>query len=135
MGKFWLTISRQMESVLEGNLQNPSDELREEAKSTPTTNAASERIFSSIDRLISERPHATTLNLESTVLWKTNQTIIQYNEDNSPQPILEQQKMSVVEMQDKLKSAKEAIKLKIEKLNFNANIVFQRFKKSNVFFQ
>ena len=113
-----------MESVLEGNLQNPSDELREEAKSTPTTNAASERDFSSIDRLISERPHATTLNLESTVLWKTNQTIIQYNEDNSPQPILEQQKMSVVEMQDKLKSAKEAIKLKIEKLNFNANIVF-----------
>ena len=124
-----------MESVLEGNLQNPSNELREEAKSTPTANAASERVFSSIDRLISERLHATTFSLESTVLCKTNQTIIQYNEDNSLQPILEQQKMSVVGMQEKLKSAKEAIKLKLEKLNFNANIVFQRFKKSNVFFQ
>ena len=124
-----------MESVLEENLQNPSNELREEAKSTPTANAAPERVFSSIDRLISERLHATTLSLESTVLCKTNQTIIQYNEDNSLQPILEQQKMSVVGMQEKLKSAKEAIKLKLEKLNFNANIVFQRFKKSNVFFQ
>ena len=124
-----------MESVLEGNLQNPSNELREEVKSTPTANAASERVFSSIDRLISERLHATTLSLESTVFCKTNQTIIQYNEDNSLQPILEQQKMSVVGMQEKLKSAKEAIKLKLEKLNFNANIVFQRFKKSNVFFQ
>ena len=256
MGNFCLTIARQMESVLEGNLHNPSDELREETKNAPTTNAASERVFSSFDRLIRERPHATTLNLESTILFETNQTaawlsglddstkkhymeiarksaktvlkdyqkrkidieerirqnmlakqkkaqekerdalkrtrtiiaelqecgcewsltnieekynklkdansqrnalicqlkyykfvlkskcddkkrfqqtvqgrayslselkenlfhIIQYNEDDSPQPILEQQQMSVVEMQEKLKLAKETIKLKLEKL-------------------
>ena len=42
--------------------------------------------------------------------------IIQYNEDNGPQPILEQQQMSLVEMQEKLKLAKEAIKIKLEKL-------------------
>ena len=42
--------------------------------------------------------------------------IIQYNEDDGPQPILEQQQMSVVEMQEKLKLAKETIKLKLEKL-------------------
>ena len=75
VGNFCLTtIARQMESVLEGNLHNPSDELREETKNAPTTNAASERVFSSFDRLIRERPHATTLNLESTILFETNQT-------------------------------------------------------------
>ena len=75
VGNFCLTtIARQMESVLEGNLHNPSNELREETKNAPTTNAASERVFSSFDRLIRERPHATTLNLESTILFETNQT-------------------------------------------------------------
>ena len=47
--------------------------------------------------------------------------IIQYNEDDGPQPILEQQQMSVVEMQEKLKLAKEAIKLKLEKLKNRKN--------------
>ena len=42
--------------------------------------------------------------------------IIQDNEDDAPQPILEQQQMSVVKMQEKLKLAKEPIKLKLEKL-------------------
>ena len=42
--------------------------------------------------------------------------IIQYNEDDGPQPILEQQQMSVVEMQEKLNLAKVAIKLELEKL-------------------
>ena len=74
MGNFCLTIARQMESVLEGNLYNSSNELREETKNAPTTNAAFQRVFSSFDRLIRERPHATTLNLESTILFETNQT-------------------------------------------------------------
>ena len=69
-----LTIARQMESVLEGNLHSPSDELREETKNAPTTNSASERVFSSFDRLIRNRTHATTLNLENTILFETNQT-------------------------------------------------------------
>ena len=64
-----------MESVLEGNLHNPSDELREETKNAPTTNAASERVFSSFDRLIRERPHVTTLNLQSAILLETNETV------------------------------------------------------------
>ena len=69
MGNFCLTVARQMESVLEGNLHDPSDELREETKNAPTTNAAYEQVCSSFDRLIRERPHATTLNLESTILF------------------------------------------------------------------
>ena len=43
--------------------------------------------------------------------------VIQYNEDNGPQPILELQRMSLVEIQEKLKLAMEAIKLKLEILN------------------
>ena len=42
--------------------------------------------------------------------------IIQYSEDDGPQPILDQQQMSVVEIQEKLKLVKQAIKLKLEKL-------------------
>ena len=64
-----------MENVLEGNLHNPSDQLREETKSVPTTNAASEQVFSSFDRLTRERSHATTLNLERKILFETNQTV------------------------------------------------------------
>ena len=75
MGNFCLTIARQLESLLEGNLHNPSNELTEETKNVPTTNATSERVFSSFDRLTRERPHATTLNLESTILFETNRTV------------------------------------------------------------
>ena len=63
-----------MESVLEGYLHNLSDEVRGETKNAPITNAASEQVFSSFDRPIRERPHATTLNLESTILFETNRT-------------------------------------------------------------
>ena len=64
-----------MENVLEGNLHNPSDQLREETKSVPTTNAASKQVFSSFDRLTRERSRATTLNLERKILFETNQTV------------------------------------------------------------
>ena len=74
MGIFCLGIAWQMESVLEGNLHNPSGELREETKNAPTTNTGSECVFSSFHGLIRERQHATTLNLESTILAETNQT-------------------------------------------------------------
>ena len=67
MGIFCLAITWQMESVLEGNLHNPSGELREETKNAPTTNTGSESVFSSFHGLIRERPHATTSNLESTI--------------------------------------------------------------------
>ena len=74
MGIFCLAIAWQMESVLEENLHNSSGEPREETKNAPTTNTRSESVFSSFDGLIRERQHATTLNLESTILAETNQT-------------------------------------------------------------
>ena len=69
-----------MENVLQGNLHNASEELIEETKNALITNAASERVFSLFDRLIRERPHVTTLNLESTILFETNQTAAYYME-------------------------------------------------------
>ena len=80
MGNFCLTIARQVENVLQGNLHNVSEELIEETKNALITNAASERVLSLFDRLIRERPHATTLNLESTILFETNQTAAYYME-------------------------------------------------------
>ena len=75
LGNCCVTIVNQMKDVLEGGpLANPSAQLREETKSSPTTNALSERVFASYDRLIRQRPNATTLNIESTILFETNKT-------------------------------------------------------------
>ena len=46
-------------------------------------------------------------------LKKNQLHIIHYNEDDDP--VLEKQQMSAVEMQEKLKWAKEATKFKLEK--------------------
>ena len=74
MGYFCLTVARQMEEVLHGKLYNPSEELKNEVAMTPTTNSVSERVFGSFDRYMREKPNATTLNLESTILFETNKT-------------------------------------------------------------
>ena len=75
MIEFCKTISNQMKDVLEGgNLHNPSEELRQQTKDAPTTNNVSERVFGAYDRHMRERPNATTLNLESTILFETNKT-------------------------------------------------------------
>ena len=50
MSYFCLTVARQMEEVLQGKLQNPSKELRNEVAMAPTTNSVSERVFGSFDR-------------------------------------------------------------------------------------
>ena len=74
MGYFCLTVARQMEEVLHGKQYNPSEELRNEVAMAPTANSVSERVFGSFDRYMREKPNATTLNLESTILFETNKT-------------------------------------------------------------
>ena len=74
MGYFCLTVARQMEEVLQGKLHNPSQELRNEVAMAPTTYSVSERVFGLFDRYMREKPDATTLNLESTILFETNKT-------------------------------------------------------------
>ena len=63
-----------MEEVLQGKLNNPSEELRNEVAMAPTTNSVSERVFGSFDRYMREKPNATTLNLESATLFETSKT-------------------------------------------------------------
>ena len=48
--------------------------MRNEVAMAPTTNSVSERVFGSFDRYMREKPNATTLNLESTILFETNKT-------------------------------------------------------------
>ena len=62
LGHCCITTQRQMKDVLEGGvLSNVTENLREETASAPTTNALSERVFASYDRLLRQRPNATTL--------------------------------------------------------------------------
>ena len=53
--------------------------MRNEVAMAPTTNSISERVFGSIDRYMEEKSNATTLNLESTILFETNETSLRLN--------------------------------------------------------
>ena len=74
MGYFCLTVARQMEELFQGKMHKPSEELRNEVAMAPTTNFVSGRVLGSFDRYMREKPNATTLNLESTILFETNKT-------------------------------------------------------------
>ena len=57
-----------------GKYDNPSIQLTEETKSMPKTNVISERDFAKLDRLLREKPNATTLCLEGMILFANNKT-------------------------------------------------------------
>ena len=63
-----------------GKFNNPSDTLCEQTKSVPTTNTISERDFGKLDRLLKEKPNATTLSLEALILFSSNKTARWLNE-------------------------------------------------------
>ena len=63
-----------LEDHLEGQYADPSDSLCEETASVPNTNTISERDFAKLDRLLREKPNATTLSLESMILYSNNKT-------------------------------------------------------------
>ena len=48
--------------------------VREEARSAKTTNVVSERDFAKFDRLLREKPNASTLALEAHILFTNNKT-------------------------------------------------------------
>ena len=47
-----------------GDLDDPSDQLLVETRSVPNSNVISERDFAKLDRLLREKPNATTLSLD-----------------------------------------------------------------------
>ena len=54
--------------------ENNKKEVRTKTLSVPTTNTISERDFAKVDRLIREKPHASTLAMEAHILFTNNQT-------------------------------------------------------------
>ena len=72
---FNLVVQRQLsDHLVGGTFDNPSDELKKEASHVPKSNQIGESIFGSFDRLIRERPNATTLNLCGTIQYIHNKT-------------------------------------------------------------
>ena len=57
-----------------GKYDNPSIQLTAETESVPNTNVISKRDFAKLDRLLREKPNATTLCLEGMILFANNQT-------------------------------------------------------------
>ena len=57
-----------------GALDSPNERVLEETKSVSKSNVISERDFANLDRLLREKPNATTLSLEGLILFSTNKT-------------------------------------------------------------
>ena len=72
---FSALLSRLVQDHLPGGAHcNPSVELINETKSVSKTNVVSERDFGKLDRLLREKPNATTLSLEAMILFSNNKT-------------------------------------------------------------
>ena len=70
-----LLVSHFVEDHLpDGKYDNPSHLLQAETKSVPKTNVVSERDFAQLDRLLHQKPNATTLCLEGMILFANNKT-------------------------------------------------------------
>ena len=73
---FSALLSRLVQDHLPGGAHcNPSAELINETKSVSKTNVVSERDFGKLDRLLREKPNATTLSLEAMILFSNNKTM------------------------------------------------------------
>ena len=73
---FSALLSRLVQDHLPGGAYcNPSAELTHETKSVSKTNVVSERDFGKLDRLLREKPNATTLSLEAMILFSNNKTM------------------------------------------------------------
>jgi len=73
---FSALLSRLVEDHLPGGIHCDSNaQLTVETNSVPKTNVVSERDFAKLDRLLREKPNATTLSLEAMVLFSNNRTM------------------------------------------------------------
>ena len=72
---FSITTQRLLiDHLPDGIYSSFNNDLREEVASVPTTNVAPERDFAMLDRLLREKPNATTIALESMILYSHNKT-------------------------------------------------------------
>ena len=63
-----------------GEHDNPSDHKKSSVVSVPKTNTISERDFAQLDRLLRQKPNATTTSLEGMILFTNNKTAKWLNE-------------------------------------------------------
>lgn len=74
MQAFHLTAARLLGDHLEGEYADPPTQTIREARSVPATNVRSERDFAQLDRLMREKPNASTIAIEAMVLYSNNKT-------------------------------------------------------------
>lgn len=74
-GTFSITTQRMLIDHLPGGkFYSSDDKQNEEISSVPTTNVAPERDFAILDRLLHEKPNATSIALEAMILFSHNKT-------------------------------------------------------------
>ena len=74
-GSFSITTQRMLTDYLpEGKYHSDDAKLKEEISSVPTTNVAPERDFAALDRLLHQKPNATSVALEAMILFSHNKT-------------------------------------------------------------
>lgn len=72
---FSVLLQRMVKDHLPGGAYDqPHDEMLRETKSVPKTNVVSERDFAQLDRLLREKPNASTLSLEGMIMFSNNKT-------------------------------------------------------------
>ena len=72
MRSFLLVTERMLEDHLPGGIHNQSSYV--ETKPVPKTNKVSERDFALLDRLLQQKPNASTIAIESIILFSQNKT-------------------------------------------------------------
>ena len=74
-GSFSITTQRMLiDHLPEGKYHSSDAKLKEEISSVPTTNVAPERDFAVLDRLLHQKPNATSIALEAMILFSHNKT-------------------------------------------------------------
>ena len=72
---FYILCERLLVDHLPGGVHDkPSEEKRCQTQSVPKTNTVSERDFAQLDRFLREKSNATTVALESLILFSNNKT-------------------------------------------------------------
>ena len=70
-----ILLKRQVQDHLPGGaLDKPSEKLKDELKNCPSTNLATERDFSHLDRIIAAKPNITLITLTGITMYMSNRT-------------------------------------------------------------
>ena len=114
---FNLVVQRQLRDHLqEGKFDKPSPSLIEESQYVPKTNQIGESVFGTLDRLIRERPNATTLNLSSSIQYVHNKTGEWLNElpHDEKEKYMQKARQKVNTTIDEYKKRKHLVKERIQ---------------------